>query len=737
MSPRTGLAAAFLFLACSHDSTTPPETTSPCVAGEVAGADGSCTPAGLPAGLACPPGTWVPYGQSDGACVPAGVPPDGCGVGFVHDGDRGCDPILPVAPCPSPSMAVMGEQSCRDVAPCAAGLWGDIPTDTSTEHVDPSYPGMDSDGSSAKPWITIQQAVNAAAPGAIVAVAQGSYAEDVIVLGKAARIWGRCPGLVEIVGTGGSSAAVAFVSGAHSSELRDIAIRGLAHGVMVSGATDVSLDRVWVHDTGGRGIVVQDNPGVTSATLERSLVERTVAVGVFAAGADLTISSTNIRDIDSGASGGFGFGVDVEHAADTMRPASLSLGDSLIERCRDSGVIVVGAAATIERSAVRETRADALGRYGNGVYAIPESSTGTVSSIVIDRSVMAANPNCGVAGEDVEIMIDRTVIEGSVATLAEQQGRGIVFQPFLPGSSTSSATVRGSLVERSGEIGAFFNRSLVLLEGVAIRDNIGALDGTAGRGVELQLSQATVRGALIERARDAGMYMEGSSVTIETSRIAHTLADAGDRGAGIGAEVLPTSDEATTLSLFASELEGNHGASLVVIGARAEVEHCRIAGTASDTQQRARGVHVQHEEERGIPGHLVLLGVLVEGNAEFGVAVFSATAELLGTVVRDTTARRDALYGDGVALLGGYNPAAATVADSKVERSARAGISAFGADVVLLRSLLACHAFDLSGDAANGRDFHFEDGGGNHCGCPDPTGGCQVISSGLEPPSMP
>src|SRR5262245_27391833 len=187
----------------AEESTPPPAV---CLAGQWLRDDGTCIAAGLLFDMPCPPGEW----QRDGECIPAGVPPDGCAPGFVHDGDRGCEAILP-APCPPGLMAVPGETTCREVAPCAASTWGDIPTDPSTQYVDASYAGMDSDGTALKPWTTIQTAVDAAVTGATIAIAAGSYVGDVIVSGKSVRLWGVCPALVEIVGTGAQIGAVQMV----------------------------------------------------------------------------------------------------------------------------------------------------------------------------------------------------------------------------------------------------------------------------------------------------------------------------------------------------------------------------------------------------------------------------------------------------------------------------------------------------------------------------------------------
>src|SRR5262245_51929651 len=83
-------------VACHGGESEPAPAPQPaqCPAGEWA-KDGICIPAGLPPDLPCLPGEWL----TEGGCVPAGVAPDGCGEGFVHDGDRGCTPVLPEEAC--------------------------------------------------------------------------------------------------------------------------------------------------------------------------------------------------------------------------------------------------------------------------------------------------------------------------------------------------------------------------------------------------------------------------------------------------------------------------------------------------------------------------------------------------------------------------------------------------------------------------------------------------------------
>jgi len=306
-------------MGCGSGDETTDQPPGECAAGEWRGDDGVCVAAGLPPDMPCAPAEWL---RDDGVCVPAGVPSDGCGVGFVHDGDRGCDPVLPAEACAPGFMAVPGETSCHEIAPCANGKWGDIPVEPNTEYVDASYAGLDSDGTALKPWTTIQDGVDAAASGAIVAIAAGSYVEDVTVLGKTLRVWGVCPALVEVVGTGNKPIAMAVFNGSHDSEVRALAVRGARIGMGVTGSLDVLFERVWVHDTIDDGFTAQDVNGPASTTVRASLFESTNGLSI--AGADVTIEASVVRDGQPTALGS-GRGVAAVVHPETGSPSKLAL----------------------------------------------------------------------------------------------------------------------------------------------------------------------------------------------------------------------------------------------------------------------------------------------------------------------------------------------------------------------------------------------------------------------------
>lgn len=242
----------------------------PCAPGELELADGRCQPAGLPLDMQCPPGERPLKG---GGCQPAGVPPEMCGPGFEPDGNMGCNPILPSEPCPFGLIAVPGETECHEVAPCGNGTWGDVPVDATTQFVNGAYAGNDSDGSKERPWKRIQDAVNSAEDNAIVAIAEGTYHENLNIDLQSIQLWGVCPRKVVVMGSpwGGDVINVSGVA-ASGTAIHNLAISGGARGTKVTDAENVTLDHVWIHDTNDSGVDVGPINDPTSVSLTSCLV---------------------------------------------------------------------------------------------------------------------------------------------------------------------------------------------------------------------------------------------------------------------------------------------------------------------------------------------------------------------------------------------------------------------------------------------------------------------------------
>ena len=72
-------------------------------------------------------------------------------------------------------------------------------------------------------------------------MAAGTYDEDVLIQGKSVQLWGRCPAMVEIRGSGVELASLFVRNGADGTAVRNLAVSGVEVVVLVSGDGDFDL----------------------------------------------------------------------------------------------------------------------------------------------------------------------------------------------------------------------------------------------------------------------------------------------------------------------------------------------------------------------------------------------------------------------------------------------------------------------------------------------------------------
>jgi hypothetical protein len=306
---------------------------------------------------------------------------------------------------------------------------------------------MDSDGTQLKPWTTIQAGVDAAAAGAIVAIAAGSYLEDVTVTGKPARIWGVCPALVEIVGTGVEPGAIVVLTGGAGTEVRSLAVQGDSFGVVSSGSLDVLLERVWIHDNAGRGVDVEGFFGATSMVLRGVLIEQNQDLGVYTFSADSLVEASVVRATQPNALGLFGHGLSTHVDPTTGVAATLTLRSSLVEQNHEAGVTVGAAGATIEASVIRTTELVTQTTAGGGVTALTDP-TGKPATLELYRSIVEENGRFGVFAEGSELIIEASVVRATGLGQDGLFGRGVSVQRHSTGTPATLA-LRTSLIGRT------------------------------------------------------------------------------------------------------------------------------------------------------------------------------------------------------------------------------------------------------------------------------------------------
>ncbi|HTN84441.1 MAG TPA: right-handed parallel beta-helix repeat-containing protein, partial [Sorangium sp.] len=601
---------------------------------------------------------------------------DACGAGF-EPGDRACAPVLPPAACPAGTMAVPGETACREVAPCGDGPWGDIPVDAETQFVDGAYAGNDPDGTAMRPWPTIGEGLGAAAPGAVVAIAAGTYPEDVRIE-RPVRLRGRCPALVEIAGAGAETvAAVLIGEGADAAEIRGVAVRSAGQGIAVTGARGVVVEEVWVASAGAQGVRAYNEQGPAQLTVRGSLIEGARSVGVHSAGAELVVESSVVRG--TSASGGPGAGANRGAGG---APASLTLRASVVEQGRGAGVHVIASEAIIEESVIRDSVAVDADAAGMGVFAMPNTQ-GQPAHVTLRRSVVERNQEAGIWVQGSSAAVEETVVRDTRPYPDDlETGWGVYIAADLAGSLRSEATLQRVVVEQSRYVGVAILGSDVSLDGLLVRDTLPREeDQKHGIGLAVASSgrlrgDVTARGAVLERSRSHGVFIEGADVTLERVAVRGTLPRASD---------------------------GRFG----------------------------RGIEVHAREGRS---SFVLRSSLVEESVESGLAIFGSTATLEDTIVRGTRSSSAGLLGNGVTIVKDAEDAEATLTGVRIEASEGAAVASFGAAVALERSTMECNFIDLNVETELGAQGEIADRGQNRCGCEGTSIPCRAKSEGLAPP---
>jgi hypothetical protein len=461
----------------------------------------------------------VPSVEDDS--LPGGIPEGMCAAGFVHDGVAGCEPILPPQPCPVGLMAVPGESDCREIASCGEGTWGDIVFDAATQHVDQTFTGV-SDGTINAPWVTIGDAVSAVASGGLVAVAAGSYLEDLDIAGKSLRLQGVCPQQVELVGTGNALAAVDVRTGASGTELRAVAIVGGPIGVLLSGSQNVLLEQVWVHDNAGRGVDVESALGPTSCTVRASLFEHNRLTGVFSAGAEISVEASVVRDtLATAPFGGRGITAQPEQFDGTA--ALLSVRGSLLERNVQAGAHISGSTAIIEATVVRDTQSDTAGIGGAGVTVQQWLDTGAPAFATVHSSLLERNRSVAVFVAGAELTVETTVVRDTLADAQGRFGRGVGVQSLTETDGPGRATLAHSLIARNTGFGVFVAGGDASINNCLITGTLQNNDGLYGDAVLTEFaglaSSTFVEASGIDGSARAGVATFGSVVSIGNSAL--------------------------------------------------------------------------------------------------------------------------------------------------------------------------------------------------------------------------
>jgi hypothetical protein len=599
--------------------------------------------------------------------------PEDCGSRFEHDGDVACRPIEPAAPCAAGTMAVPGETSCAPVKACATGTWGGIPTDGEVIYVDDSASGA-ADGSQQAPFTTIQAAVDVANSGAVVAIAAGTYEEDVVIRGKAVSLWGTCPAEVVIASAGGATASIDLDASAASSEIHQLSITGGEMGLVGQDVEGLVIEGVWLHGLSDRGVMLLG--GGEKATFRRVLVQDVVGHGIAAWGVDVDLSEVVVLDVAPNTDGD-ATGIEVS------APGQLVVTASRVERVGEAGVVVFDVEAQIEDLVVRDVGgAGATSFERCGIGAVSAGGDPLAHHISIRRSVIERAEAHGIQIFDYSADVAGIVVRDHLMSSDAWAGALTVYSGSP--DALSPVQVRASLFEGNSYAQVVSWPGDLSLEGVVIRD--GAPDPVVGlgEGVLVVGGHLTARGVQIEHSIFAGMQIGGAAIELQSIRVDDTV-------------VAPNSIPPLAFGIV--HYHDDHDPSLLGSGSM-------------------RDLHVTNSE---------VAGVAVAADATLERVLVERTRSNWST---------DA-FGDGfaVATFMEERPrVVVTARDIVVRDSARAGMASFAADLTIENVVLDCNEIHLVGEELFGEPYFLDNLGGVTCGCGDTAEVCQVLTSGLEPP---
>jgi len=323
------------------------------------------------------------------------------------------------------------------------------------------------------------------------------------------------------------------------------------------------------------------------------------------------------------------------------------------------------------------------------------------------------------------------------------QGAALTVQAVPITAEPAVAHVAGSFIERSTMAGINVLGSMASVERTVIRDTATQpADDAFGEGIHVQLDQGNratlaLERSLIEHNHSSGIAALGSDIQLNASVVRATQPNAAGLD-GIGIGVLSLSNQATTLAIESSVIEDVFEVGVLADESQLTMKTTRVSRVLPQRADGSGGVCVSVQNVSGPQVDASVEHSALGPCSSFGLEASGSRLAASNVVVTDVAAgASDGLLGDGVSIISFETPASATLSALSISRSYRAGISNFGAAVVLSDSLLDCNELDLAAQGFETSPFSFEDGGNNQCGCGESTSPCRLQQTMLEPPSQP
>jgi len=415
----------------------------------------------------------------------------------------------------------------------------------------PAYPGAPEDGSAAKPFATVAAAVRAAPAGALVRIAEGTYAEA-LVLEKAAMLVGAGAAKTRLVSPGGERAPVIRVQGDARVELRDLAIENAEVGVGIDGG-GVRLQGVALRELAGSAIVARgaDVAFVDGEMLAVGGGKEGVAVRIDGGSLEMRGSSmrrSGRRAIEIRRGRGFLEAIEVSDSAlaavQALDGAEVTIEGGRFERIGGAALYAGAAKLTVKRTSVSNAEYGAIGFRGAELeLRDSEFSDTRVASVGLVRAHGLVD-HCVLARGGTDAAVAITEASGPVRLVANR-----IVQPGPLGVHVTHATVvatdnsiAGASLDREGDMG---DGIYALDADLSLERNV--VRGNAGSGITTVRSRVRlVRNRFTSNGRAGVVLLDQSSASANDNRFE------GNRGPGIQVA------ERSAATLLGNRFSGNH-----------------------------------------------------------------------------------------------------------------------------------------------------------------------------------
>jgi hypothetical protein len=534
---------------------------------------------------------------------------------------RICEPPK-LSDCKAGTAQWLGEAACQTIgSPCPAG---DFLGSQDIRALAPGFKGAilhvkggatGGDGTAAKPFGTVAEALGAAKAGDIVHLAAATH-DGSVTLSKSVALVGAC---VEktIVSSSSTVASATVQITAAGSRLANLAVTGIKGGVLVgapSGAVSVGqveisgtasfalmmlpstvtleLSGVAARDIAGPGLALGEGAVIKGDRLSFERLEGYgVLVGAGGTGKpppQVTLKSLAVRDVAESSQPN-GAAVRME------APGTLKIEGCLFQRANNIAVTLVKASVLeLESCVIRDTQPGSL-KQGRALVVF-DGAAATLRRVLSEGNRVTAlhawgsteaGPAPKIALEDVVVRDTKANVDTGIVGCALVAAGEITGTRVLLEASTDAAVLVGADKPVA--------RKKLELSDVAILDTRPRpKDKYRGAALVMAGGEVTLKRALIEKARShgivAGLSVKGEPgprLTLEDLTIRDVLPDASHGKYGRGLEL-----QGATVTLRRAVLERNHDIAALLSSSTegsatpttAEIEDLLIQDTKSGTK---------------------------------------------------------------------------------------------------------------------------------------------------------